>query len=196
MDNQKPLAGDPDIRQVLRDWLSVKIGDSSDSLLLEEIGICQGTGRIDMVVVNSNLEGFEIKSDRDSLRRLKCQVELYSKVLDRATIVVTERHLATSEEIVPNWWGILLFEDNGRRPRIKVIRNPKKNVSVDARALVELLWYDEAIAFLDERFVARGVRGKPRRLVWDRVCEFFKTHEIAAKVRDQLKARNGIIGTV
>ena len=33
-------------------------------------------------------------------------------------------------------------------------------------------------------------RGKPRRFVWDRVCERFELDEIAAAVRDCLKARS------
>ena len=55
--------------------------------------------------------------------------------------------------------------------------------------MVELLWFNDAIALLEERNVARGVRGKPRRIVWDRVCEHFNVDEIAAAVRAQLKAR-------
>ena len=153
-------------------------------------------GRIDMVVVNSSFEGYEIKSDRDSLRRLERQVELYSKVLDQATIVVGERHLSSSLDIVPDWWGVLLFKSGPKTSKIENIRRPKQNVSVDSRALVELLWYHEAISVLEERFAARGVRRKPRRVVWDRVCEIFETHEIAAMVREGIKARKRLIAAV
>ena len=162
----------------------------SDTLLLEEFGICRGLGRIDMVVVNTSLEGYEIKSDRDDMRRIERQVELYSKVLDRATVVVGERHLSSIFDIVPGWWGVLYF---GSGPRIESLRHSKKNRSVDARALVELMWYDEAIGVLEERSAARGVRGKPRSIVWDRVCETLAPQEIAAKVRERIKARNRII---
>ena len=192
MDNRKPLSSDSDIRQALRHRLFSRHTNSADFLLIEELGICRGSARIDMLVVNSSLEGYEIKSDRDSLHRLEHQVELYSKVLDRATIVVGERHLTSVLEIVPDWWGVLLFTRGPRTSRIKLIRRPKKNVYVDSRALVELLWHNEAIAFLEERSAARGVRGKPRKVVWDRVCHFFKTREIAARVRTQLRVRKGI----
>ena len=57
------------------------------------------------------------------------------------------------------------------------------------RALVELLWLNDAITLLEERNCARGVRGKPRRIVWDWVCEHFGVDEIAAFVRAKLKAR-------
>ena len=35
----------------------------------------------------------------------------------------------------------------------------------------------------------KGVRGKPRHIVWDRVCDRFGIEEIEAAVRAQLKAR-------
>ena len=54
---------------------------------------------------------------------------------------------------------------------------------------MELLWLDEALSLLEKRGVARGVRGKPRRIVWDRLCEQLEVDEIAAAVRSHLKAR-------
>jgi hypothetical protein len=46
------------------------------------------------------------------------------------------------------------------------------------------------MAMLERRSLARGVRGKPRMLVWNRVCEHFHVDEIAAAVRVNLKARS------
>ena len=191
MNDQKPIASDSDIREALRRWLSTNLEDTSTSLVVEELGICQGAARIDLAVVSSCFEGFEIKSDRDSFRRLRHQIRLYSRILDRATIVVGRRHLDAAKEIVPEWWGILLFDGDCSPSRIKVIRRAKRNRSVDPGALVELLWYSEAIELLEDVSAARGVRGKPRRVVWDRVCQYFNTNEIATKVRAQIRARKG-----
>ena len=192
MGDQKPIATDSDIREALRGWLNTRPRGISNSLVVEELGICQGTARIDMAIVDSRFEGFEIKSDRDSLRRLEHQIQIYSKVLDRATIVVGQRHLENARDAVPEWWGILLYENDGGSLRFEEVRKPKRNKCLDPRAIVEFLWYSEAIEFLEQKSVARGVRGKPRRIVWDRVCQYFKTQEIANKVRAQLRARKGI----
>ena len=189
---RKEIASEADIRNALREWVSNKRKHGSAIALVEELGICQGKARIDLAVVDSHFEGFEIKSSRDSLRRLHHQVEQYSKVLDRATVVVGKRHVEAAKETVPEWWGILVVDDDRTPLRIKSIRTPKRNKSVDPRALVELLWYSEAMVLLEKISAARGVRGKPRRVVWDRVCEYFKTSEIAAVVRKQLQARKGI----
>ena len=70
--------------------------------MVDELGVCRGQVRIDVAVVNGRFHGYEIKSDRDSLRRLDGQVDLYSKVLDRATIVVGDRHFTEALNTVLN----------------------------------------------------------------------------------------------
>ncbi|MBI5672824.1 MAG: sce7726 family protein [Nitrospirae bacterium] len=181
--------GDSEIRSVLRARLSQKHGQQSRIVIIEELGLCRGQVRVDLSVVNGLLHGYEIKSDRDSFRRLRGQVELYGKVLDRATLVVGERHLDEALDNVPEWWGILLAHQSAKGLQLKTMRSPRSNPKKDPRALVELLWLDDALALLEKRDAARGFRGKARWIVWDRVCEICSLNEIARAVRIQLKAR-------
>jgi hypothetical protein len=180
---------DADIRSALRSRLRNKYRGDSDTILLEELGFCRGQARIDVAVVNGLLHGYEIKSERDSLRRLGAQLDFYSRVLDRATLVVSERHLDKAIEMIPEWWGVLRVEVGSRGPRFRTLRRESKNPGRDPRSLVELIWLDDALALLEKRGIARGFRGKPRRMVWDRICEYFKLDEIAEAVRNHLKAR-------
>ena len=180
---------DADIRPALRTNLLGKHAGEADTVIIEELGVCRGRVRVDLAVVNGTLHGYEIKSDRDSLRRLATQIDFYGKVLDRATLVVGERYLPNALDVLPAWWGVLRIQEMPRRQRFETIRRGRKNPHRDPRALVEFLWLDDALALLEERQVARGVRGRPRRLIWDRVCEHFSVDEIAAAVRAQLKAR-------
>lgn len=189
MNGQDSTFSDAEIRRALRSWLRVKHAAEADTVVIEELGVCRGQARIDLAVVNGRFHGYEIKSDRDSLRRLGTQVDMYGKVLDLATIVVGDRHFTETLNAVPHWWGVLRFESGPKGPQFKTVRPGWNNPRVDPRSLVELLWLDDAIALLTRRNVARGVRRKPRRIVWDRVCEHFEMHEIAASVRAQLKAR-------
>lgn len=156
---------------------------------IDELGICQGRGRIDIAVVNDEIHGYEIKSDRDSLRRLPGQIDMYSKVVDKATLVVGSRHLSESLALVPDWWGVIQVELGTEGMCFKTIRQGHSNPNVEVRSLVELLWHDDAIGLLDERGASYGVRSKPRRAAWDRICEIFEAQEIAAKVRARLIAR-------
>ena len=178
-----------DIRTALCAMLQKRHASEPRTVLIEELGICQGRARIDIAVVNTLLHGYEIKSDRDSLRRLPSQVKMYSKVVDKATIVVGYRHLAESLESVPDWWGVLKVEWGSDGVQFKTIRRECVNPQIEARSLVELLWRDDAISFLEQRGTARGLRSKPRRMVWDKICERFEVDEISAAVRSQLRVR-------
>ena len=184
-----PRIGDSEIRAILRSKLSHKYRQGSRTVLIEELGLCRGQVRVDLSVVNGLLHGYEIKSERDSLRRLKAQAALYGKVFDRATLVLGERHLAEAINNVPDWWGILLAHRSAKGLRLKTVRYPRKNPKQDPRTLVELLWLDDALAMLEERNAARGYRGKARWIVWDKVCELCSLNEIAKAVRKHLKAR-------
>ena len=181
--------GDSEIRSVLRSRLSKKYANTSRTVFVEELGLCRGQVRVDLSIVNGLLHGYEIKSDRDSLRRLSGQVELYGKVFDRATLVVGERHLDEALDYVPHWWGILLARQSTKGLQLKPLRPSRSNPKKDARALVELLWLKDALALLKKRNAIRGFRGKARWIVWDRVCEVCSLSEIASAVRTRLKAR-------
>lgn len=188
-DMKSIVLGDSEIRSVLRSQLSQKHSQKSRTVILEELGLCRGQVRVDLSVVNGFLHGYEIKSDRDSLRRLRTQAKIYGKVFDRATLVVGERHLAEALEGVPDWWGIMLAHQSVKGLHLNIIRSPRSNPNIDSRALVELLWLDDALELLEKRDAARGFRGKARWIVWDRVCELCSLEEIAKAVRTKLKAR-------
>ena len=159
-----------------------------DTVLIDELGICRGSARVDLAVVNGEFHGYEIKSDRDSLRRLNIQADLYSRVFDRVTLVCSDRHVSQALAIVPSWWGVLRIVPGTQDPIFKRVRRGRKNPNRDIRALAELLWLEEAVVLLSKRRAIRGMRGRPRADLWDRVCELFKKDELAAAVRAHLKA--------
>jgi len=52
-----------------------------DTLVVDELGLNHGECRADIAVINGHLVGYEIKSNKDSLRRLEGQVNSYNAVL-------------------------------------------------------------------------------------------------------------------
>jgi hypothetical protein len=181
---------DVEIRPALREHLLRRHAGETDTVLIEELGLRRGQVRVDLAVVNGSLHGFEIKSDRDSLRRLAVQVDLYSQVLDRATLVVGDRFAPLAPSLVPAWWGVVRVSSKPGGLQFTTIRRSKLNPQRNARMLAELLWSAQALALLEDRGVARGMRGKPRRVLWDRVCECVSVDEIAAAVRGRLKTNS------
>lgn len=178
---------DIDIRPILGSKLRSKMGAAA--LMVEELGLCQGDVFVDIAVIDGRLEGYEIKSDHDSLRRFARQRAVYSKVLARASIVVTEKHMVEGRKAVPAWWGILLAQPKGTSLEIVTVRKPRKNPAVDPTALVQLLWRDEALHLLDRIGKAKGMASKPRRDVWARLSEEVSLRELQSLVCAQIKRR-------
>jgi hypothetical protein len=180
--------GDRAIRAALKPKLSAE-QIHGGAVLFEELGLCRGLVRADLAVVNGALHGYEIKSDLDSLGRLTRQVDVYGKVLDFATLVVGDRLLDEATEAIPEWWGVLHARVAQDRIEFREARVAKKNPYRNPRALAELLWLDEATQLLEKFNALRGIRGKPRRFLWDRISEQVQLEEIASAVRDALKSR-------
>lgn len=184
-------SADADIRPVLRRLIAADHADEPDTVILEELGISRGEVRLDLVVVNGALHGFEIKSGRDGLRRLKSQVEHGSRVLDLASLVVAPCHLEKVLQILPDWWGVLCVEESEEEIGLHCVRPGNRNPCLDPTSLAELLWSEPALELLERHGLAVGVRGKPRRFLWERAGERLPVEEIAAAVRAQFKGRAG-----
>ncbi len=178
---------DRDIRQCLRRELALK--SPRGTVIVDEVGICQGTVRIDVAAVNESFYGYELKSASDSLKRLDNQVKVYDKVLDYASVVVSPNHLVGATERVRPWWGIYLVIEREGVLDIEIVREPSLNGSIEVRALAELLWHEETLKLLEKRGALRGVKSKPRRFAWDRLVEVYSLDEIREVVRKKVRRR-------
>lgn len=182
---------DRDIRAALWDLLRKNHAGDQDTLVLDELGICEGETRADVAVVNGSLAAFEIKSDRDTLNRLPRQVEAYQRVFDVVTVIVGGRYVQRIIDVVPDGWGIIQAVPQDHHVRLKSFREPKTNTEVDSFSLAQLLWRNEALALLEDRGLDRGLRSKPRRVLWQAIADHLSLAEVGEAVRAQLKTREG-----
>lgn len=180
---------DRDIRAALHVQIEEAYRNDGDTLVIDELGLCEGDARIDVAVVNGSLTGYEIKSEADTLQRLPHQVSVYSRLLDQITLVSTERHLDKAKAMVPEWWGLSGATEAGGQVQLEVVREAQQNPTVDPLAVVQLLWKDEALVLLTQLGIHKGMRSKPRPLLWKRLCEATTLSELSGLVRQQLKAR-------
>jgi hypothetical protein len=181
---------DIDVRSVLCRQLS-EIHDDANTLLISELGLCQGSVRVDVAVVNGSISGFEIKSAKDTLERLPTQCEAYSRALDYVTLVTAENHLDDALRMVPDWWGISVAVEANHSISIEENRTPERNLAVDPMALAQLLWRDEALECLKELRLAAGLTSKPRRTLWAKLAQSVPPTDLGEMVRSRLKARKG-----
>jgi len=61
---------DIDVRRKLRVEVERSHECEFDTLIVEELGLCQGIARVDLAVVNGSVHRYEIKSESDTLTRL------------------------------------------------------------------------------------------------------------------------------
>jgi hypothetical protein len=181
---------DLDIRTALHRDLRLEHQNDEDTLILDELGLCQGSSRVDVAVVNGAITGYEIKSPKDTLERLPQQQEIYSRTLDRVIIIAGESHLKHVFNIVPEWWGISVPYLEGDTVSFHMEREAQNNPKVDPYALVQLLWREEALEELRILGMERGVASKPRAYIWERLANAVDIDELANIVRRRLKSRS------
>ena len=181
---------DPQIRRAFHHTFLHKEHTESNTLVLDELGLEHGKCRADIAVINGHLNGFEIKSDKDSLCRLGYQIEIYNAVFDHASVVLADRHLNEATCIVPEWWGVILVtSDLNSELLFKTIRPPRQNTSVNDYAVAQLLWREEA----QEVLMNLGVRGmqlkEKRSNLYYYIVEMLNSQELRFLVREYLKKR-------
>lgn len=156
---------DTDIRKILYSNFK-KIDEytsTPDTITVNEMDICSGIARADIVVINGQLHGYEIKSQQDNLERLPRQISYYNQVFDTMTIVAFQTHIEKIKELVPKWWGIQsVFEKNGEI-KLKNNRKARINKKTSIQNIALLLWRDEMIDLLYKYSnVKRGYKSKTR----------------------------------
>ena len=104
---RESVSRDAGVRPALRRYLDQRALDYPETVLIEELGLCQGRARIDLATVGGVLHGYEIKSNGDRLSRLASQAETSGRVFDRVTFVVGAQHVRAALRLVPRWWGVL-----------------------------------------------------------------------------------------
>ncbi len=180
---------DVHIRAALKIELLFQHKDAPETVIIEELGVDHGASRIDLAVVNGELHGFELKSDRDTLRRLSEQAKAYAGVFDRVTLVLGERHLRRAIEVVPDWWGIRVAREESGGLSFCDLKLPVNNPSPDPMCVVGLLWREEALGFLEELGVARGMYSKSRAEIYLKLVERVDFGGLRERVRRCLRDR-------
>lgn len=181
---------DADIRKILHEVEMKRICTlDPSSRVIDELGIFEGKFRIDVAVVNGHLHGYEIKSAEDTLMRLPSQQAAYNQVFDKLTLVADEHHVEQALKVVPPWWGLMLAGVRNGVPYVEEIWTPRFNPDVDAYAICQLLWREEALKILSARKLSAGLWSSKRSILWKTLAENLELTDLKEIVRDTLKER-------
>lgn len=177
------------IRAAVRGHLTELHGGEPTTVLRDELGLCLGATRVDVAAINGSLTGCEIKGSRDRLTRLAHQVEMYGQVLDYALLVVEPKLAPAAPHLVPKWWGLWQVTDLDGAVELTELRQPQQNPGTVPLSVAQLLWRDEVYDELAKRDAARGLVKATRWRLWAALVELLEPDELAAVVRERVKAR-------
>ena len=154
-----------------------------------EFWVPRSNERADIAIIGDRgFEGFEIKTDRDTLKRLPRQAQAYSRLFDRCNVALAPRHIDAATEILPSWWGVLVF-DCEPIPTFSRLRDAGVNDGVDPETLVRLLWRSEVHAAL----CALGMPPEPKALrsrMWEQLLSLVDLPGLKVTVRKALLSRD------
>lgn len=185
------LTSDKIIRSSLVEILDRECNNKPNTKVIEELGITHGAARVDIAVVNGIIHGYELKSDKDTLKRLPDQIRIYNNVLDKVTLVVGKNHLHEAINIIPDWWGVTIAKATDSSDIVEFcnIRDPEQNPSQDNAAIAALLWREEALGILEKIGQASGMRSKTRSVIYQHLAESLDSEVLKDQVREHLRTR-------
>lgn len=179
---------DKDIRPLLKQFILQHDKTSSDAVLFEEFALWGGAIRADFAALGALSHGYEIKSAKDTLKRLTTQKIAYNAVFERVTLVAVDRHLQAGTRI-PNWWGIIRVEECGDALRLIRVRDAGDNPRRDPLAIASLLWRHEALDLLSNLGLDAGLRSKPAAVLIEKLASEVSVDSLAQHVRQAIRSR-------
>lgn len=181
---------DSDLRGAAVHRLLAHARKSEDTLVLHELGLNHGASRVDIAVINGHIRGVEIKAEADTLDRLPGQVAAYGQVVDRATLIASERHLPAALHLLPEWWGVISARRAANGAVVfRRLREERVNRQTDAVSLARLMWRDEVHAVLSGMGCNSRLLRAPRAVLYAELAERMPKARLAELVRATLKAR-------
>ena len=158
---------DGDLRTAALRRLLAHAQQCDDTLILEELGLTHGASRVDIAVINGHIRGVEIKAEADTLERLPRQVQAYGLVVDRATLIASERHLPAALDLLPAWWGVIAARRAANGSVVfRRLREERANRGTDAVSLARLMWRDEVHTVLSAMGCDPKILRQPRAALY------------------------------
>lgn len=175
---------DSDIRLALHTKHLRHVRARPDTLVIDELGLAHAKSRIDVAVINGCIHGYEIKSAKDTLDRLATQINVYRQTLQKLTVVAAPKHVAGIMNHAPEWCGVIAAEQGPRGGvSFHMLRNAIANPDIDAVMMAHLLWRSEVIDLLVQAGFAPKDLRRPRKQLYEMLCEAMTLREITASIR-------------
>lgn len=116
----------------------------------EEFRLGRKTRADALLVTETEMIGFEFKSDKDTLTRLEHQIRDYERFCDRNYLVTGQKYKEKAPEEIPEHWGIyVVYLDDEEILQLECIRKAKaNNKRMRLHNQLRLLWRSELIPII------------------------------------------------
>ena len=177
MESRKKLK-DEQMRSILFEYYEEK---GKRMRFFEEFRLGRKTRADALLVTESEMIGFEFKSDKDTLARLEHQIHDYERFCDRNYLVTGQKYIEKAPEELPEHWGIyLVYLDNEETLQLECIRKAKANSKrMRLHNQLRLLWRSELIPII-KKYKLGGVT-KKNKLELVRTLE----HNLSKEIQQQ-----------
>ncbi len=184
------LTKEADIRRALHAKRLQKIKAQPNTIVIDELGLAHSKSRVDVAVINGCIHGYEIKSAKDNLDRLALQIDTYRQTLQKLTLVVAPKHMEGIVAQAPEWCGVIAAKQGPRGGvSFQVFRNAATNPEINPFMMAHLLWRDEVIKLLNQAGYAPKDLRRPRKQLYEMLCEAMTLPEITASIRSFMVQR-------
>jgi hypothetical protein len=123
----------------------IKKHSFKSSVLLSEFRV--GTNKADLVLLNGCSTCYEIKTEYDSLVRLKDQLSSYTKLFNKVFVVCSSRMVDEVLALIPTNVGVIEFTEFCE---LKTIKLPVENHSIDLALMMKSLRKEEYLSIAEQ----------------------------------------------
>ncbi|ARG37444.1 sce7726 family protein [Acinetobacter baumannii] len=188
------ILGPNDIRTALRNWVYKKFELKQNDILINELGFWNKdpestvdcSFRADLALANGRLVGFEIKSQKDSLKRWTSQMMAYNNVFDEIWLCSHGKHLHRALDITDKHIGVLAVDDSGS---ITVVRYAAENTKLNFYDLSGLLWKEELLAFAALNNIIEVKSRMTKNEIRDILSKYSSVNKLKPYLLQKLKER-------
>lgn len=143
---------EPQIKAMLINKLLKSGRLNEGTVLINEFNVDGAARRVDLALISENhFEAFEIKSEADSLSRLKGQAAKYLEYFDKVTIILDKKHSKKTQELLGD--NIGMWEISNKK--FKVIKRGQKRTVTEKQKIIDLMTVSEL------RLLAGNLKIKP-----------------------------------
>ncbi|AIW03549.1 hypothetical protein CPT_Moonbeam151 [Bacillus phage Moonbeam] len=143
-----------DIKDLILEKQHLFVPSEDENTVLFEKAIVTGSTIADCLIfsVSQGIIGVEIKTERDTTKRLNKQLKHYSLVCDKVFVMCHDDHIEKTEVILTknghNHVGIISYEEYKGVPIVGVYKQATKSPYKDVHAAYNILWREEIVSIL------------------------------------------------